>query len=361
MIFLVILILTTTAIAGAAAFFSVYGLAYTFSGTFWSVVFMGSSLEAGKLVAASFLYRYWKTTHLMLKSYLMLGVVALMILTSTGIFGYLSTGYQTDVLPLKQLQSQIELLEQEKVQKISRKQQIDTQIAQLPTENVRGRERLIRQFREEQKEVTSRVNSLDKEILDVKSQLIKTEAHIGPITFIAKAFNMPSDDATKYLILLIIFAFDPMAVALTLAVNNVIQLREREADKQAIEPKVTVEQDDPPLLVEETQVVEPVADIPVEPVADAPVEPVADIPAVEPPRPFLEDLNQAFADNTEQPRYTPRKWEATQTISSPEKIQELITHYRYLKAKNVLSSDETQDFSTIEQILKRHGLISDNG
>ena len=109
--FIVLLALTTTFIAGSAAFFSVYGLASTFSGTFWSVVLMGSSLEAGKLIAASYLYRYWHVTNFWLKTYLMAGVAALMLLTSTGIFGYLSSGYQTDVLPLKQIEQQVKVLE----------------------------------------------------------------------------------------------------------------------------------------------------------------------------------------------------------------------------------------------------------
>ena len=99
MAFIIILIFATTAIATAAAFFSVYGLAFTFSGTFWSVVVMGASLELGKLVAASYLYRYWEKTNKILKWYLISGIAALMVLTSTGIFGYLSAGYQTDALP----------------------------------------------------------------------------------------------------------------------------------------------------------------------------------------------------------------------------------------------------------------------
>ena len=85
--FLIVLIVTTCSIAGTAAFFSVYGLASTFSGTFWAVVFMGSSLEAGKLTAASFLYRYWSKVGWAIKMYLMGAVLALMVITSMGIFG----------------------------------------------------------------------------------------------------------------------------------------------------------------------------------------------------------------------------------------------------------------------------------
>lgn len=231
MAFIIVLIIAATAIAGAAAFFSVYGLAHTFSGTFWSVVVMGGSLELGKLVAASYLYRYWDKTHVALKIYLMTGVLALMVLTSTGIFGYLSSGYQTDVLPLKQAEEQVKVLEEEKTRLIARKQQIDTQIAQLPQNSVRGRTALIKEFKDEQAAVTARIGELDKQILEHKTKLIQTQAHIGPITYIATAFGLDSDNATKYLIYLIIFAFDPMAVALTLAVNIAQRIRREELEE----------------------------------------------------------------------------------------------------------------------------------
>lgn len=231
MIFIALLVLTTSFIAGAAAFFSVYGLASTFSGTFWSVVLMGASLEAGKLIAASYLYRYWAKTNKWLKTYLMAGVATLMILTSTGIFGYLSSGYQQDVLPLKQAEEQVKVLEGEKDRLIARKTQIDEQIAQLPTNSVRGRVQLIKGFKEEQASVTKRISELDREILGHKTKLIQTQAHIGPITYIASAFGLDTDNATKYLIYLIIFAFDPMAVALTLAVNIAIRLRKEEIEE----------------------------------------------------------------------------------------------------------------------------------
>lgn len=232
MAFIIVLILAATAIAGSAAFFSVYGLAFTFSGTFWSVVVMGSSLELGKLVAASYLYRYWDKTHRALKWYLMFGVAALMILTSTGIFGYLSSGYQTDVLPLKQAEEQVKVLEEEKSRLIARKQQIDNQIAQLPQNSVKGRTQLIKGFKDEQATATARIGELDKQILENKTKLIQTQAHIGPITYIATAFGLDSDNATKYLIYLIIFAFDPMAVALTLAVNIAQKIRRGEMEEE---------------------------------------------------------------------------------------------------------------------------------
>lgn len=230
MFFILLLILTTTSIAGAAAFFSVYGLAHTFSGTFWSVVWMGGSLEAGKLIAASYAYRYWKQTPWVLKSFLIISIFVLMLLTSVGIFGYLSSGYQTDTLSFKQNEQQVLLLEKEEKELQSRKKEIDKQIAELPPNFVRGRRQLIDSFQSETGRINKRLPELTAEVQKLKSQQIQAEAHVGPIIYIAKVFDMPTDNATKWLIFLLIFVFDPLAVTLTICVNIALKLRKDEKD-----------------------------------------------------------------------------------------------------------------------------------
>lgn len=231
MVFITLLLLVDLALAGVAAYFSVWGLAQLFTGIFWSVVAMGTVIEIGKLMAISYLYRYWKVTSLPLKTYMILGVLCTMILTSTGIFGKLSAGYQTDMLPLKQITQQVDSLSAEKDRLIERKHQIDLQIAQLPPNVVKGRTQLMSSFKEEQRADTKRISELDSKILDIKTSQIQAEAHIGPITYIAKAFGLDTDNATKYLIYIILFCFDPMAVALTLGVNNALEQEEKKKRK----------------------------------------------------------------------------------------------------------------------------------
>ncbi|MGZ8924294.1 MAG: hypothetical protein ACXW2E_00290 [Nitrososphaeraceae archaeon] len=232
MFFISILSLAALGIAGSAAYFSVYGLANTFHSNFWPVVIMGSALEIGKLTAASFLYRFWSSTTILLKWYLLIGIAGLMILTSWGIFGFLSAGYLTDSLPFKQLEQQISLLDEEKLRLQHRKEQIDNQIANLPSDYSKSRLKLMNGFKAEQEQITSRISILDKDILHNKTQIIQAEAHVGPVVYIAKALHQTVDDATKYLIYLIIFVFDPMAVALTIAVN--VSLRARKETLTAI-------------------------------------------------------------------------------------------------------------------------------
>ena len=91
--FTLMLALSALLVAGCAAYFSVLGIATLFSGHFWSVVIMAGSLELGKLVSTSFLYRYWKKTVWFLKIYMIVAVLVLMGITSLGIYGYLSSGY----------------------------------------------------------------------------------------------------------------------------------------------------------------------------------------------------------------------------------------------------------------------------
>lgn len=239
--FIIILILVTLSLAGSAAYFSIYGLAAIFSGVFWPVVLMGTSLEAGKLIAASYVYRYRNTITTVMKVYLITAVLVLMIITSAGIFGFLSMGYQQDTLSFKQQEQQISLLVQEqkelnnfKAERLSRRKQIDTDIASLPNNYITGRQRLMKSYGPELDNLrtdielyTKQINEKTIKISKLKQEKLVNEVHIGPIIFIAKAFSTGTDDATKWMIVLIMFAFDPLAVALTLGVNHAILERKK--------------------------------------------------------------------------------------------------------------------------------------
>lgn len=262
MTFLILLIISTLGLAGTAAYFSIYGLAQIFSGIFASVVTMGVSLEAGKLIAVSYLYRHWKDTSFIMRTYLISAIFVLMGITSAGIFGYLSMGYQQDMLPLKEMQQlivshqdakkEISALKQERIE---RKQQIDNDIAALPNNFITGRQRLMKA---NEKEMATLINDIEKytialrakseEINKLKTKILHQKTHTGPIIFIAKAFDREVDDATKWIILLIIFAFDPLAVALTIQINflttrkpKINNVEEQESSETTTLPSVSQE------------------------------------------------------------------------------------------------------------------------
>ena len=223
MIFIPLVIIIALALATVSGAFSIIGMAATFPSIFWSIVSMGIVLEAGKLSAASFIYRYWRYAPKSLSIPMIVFVVVLIVISITGHFGYLSKGYQQDSLPLQQISAQVTQLEQERTRKIERKKEIDVQISQLPTDRVISRIRLSKQFNSEQVLVTSRINELDGKILELKSKQIEAVGHVGPITYISSALGITTDEGVKWFIFLIVSVFDPLALALTVSVSVMLK------------------------------------------------------------------------------------------------------------------------------------------
>lgn len=213
------LMLIAVTIAGVAAYFSVYGLAHIFAAAFWSVVIMGGVLEVGKLVATSFLYRYWGQLRFLLKTYLLIAIAGLMLITSAGIFGYLSNAYQQDIIGVKDVAARIELLDAELATLSERERQINEDIGRIGSNYVTARQNLMKQYAPEKDALTKRVADIRSERLELSTKQLEVEAHTGPIIYIAKAFDRDVDTAVMWMILLIIFVFDPLAVALTIGAN----------------------------------------------------------------------------------------------------------------------------------------------
>jgi hypothetical protein len=237
----------TAVVAISAAYFSIYGLALIFAGAFWPVVIMGGALEAGKLSLTSIIYNYWDKLTFLMKWYSIGAVLVLMVITSGGIYGFLSAAYQTDQIPLEQINAKIELLSTEFKRKNDRLVQMDGIIASISANYITKRLEEKRQQEAERKILSDRINAIEAERLTLSTTKIETQAHIGPIIYMARVFNMSTDDITNYLILLLIFVFDPLAVAMTIHVNMLVDLRSKrkKAELEAVEPVVQpIVQDD---------------------------------------------------------------------------------------------------------------------
>lgn len=229
----ILLILSAVSIAGVAGYFSIYGLASIYHGAFLSVVLMGGVLEAGKLVATSYLYQFWKDTSFLLKSYLIAAIFGLMLITSGGIFGYLSSAYQQDAFGIKDINARIELIDKEYEELSIREAEIDTDISRIGSNYVSARMGLIKQYAPEKNAITERRNEIRALKFELSSKQLEVEAHTGPIIYIAKAMDKTIDDAVIWMSILIIIVFDPLAVALTIAANSVFVGRRK---KLIVEP-----------------------------------------------------------------------------------------------------------------------------
>lgn len=266
MFFGVLLMLTSLVIAGVAGWFSVYGLAHIYQGAFLSVVLMGGALEIGKLVATSYLYRYWEYTTWLLKTYLMIAILGLMLITSSGIFGYLSNAYQQDAVGIKDVTSRIELIDREYEELSKRELSIDAEVNAVDPKYVTARLKLMTQYKPEKEKLTKRRDEIRVQKLELSTKQLEVEAHTGPIIYIAKAMGKSVDTAVIWLSLLIIAVFDPLAVALTIAANAVF-IRNKElkaAAKPPEEPTVVEKIVEVEKVVEVEKIVDRIIEVPVE-------------------------------------------------------------------------------------------------
>jgi Skp family chaperone for outer membrane proteins len=242
MIFTLMLCLSAFLVAGSAAYFSVLGIATLFSGSFIEVMVMAAALELGKLVATSYLHQYWHETKLMLKGYLCVAILVLMAITSLGIFGFLSSAYQQNSAKFAHVDSQMVLLEKQKQSFDKELEQIAARIQTLNESRASQEKRLpnlsrlsaapiykdIEKAGEEIKTLTDRSAEIqdkktknDEEIIELNKEN-SSSRDIGTFKFVAGAVDKPLDTVVTWFIAIIMSVFDPLAVALVLAVNVVI-------------------------------------------------------------------------------------------------------------------------------------------
>ena len=223
--------LSALLIAGSAAAFSVYGLAKLFSGAFLSVVIMAGSLELGKLVTASFLYRYWNMINWFQKVYMTIATIVLVFITSAGIFGYLSNAYQGATLEFEKQSTEFltieERIEQLDEDKVFLKEELEVAISELPDNYITAKRKL-------REEYNPQITQLNQELLEYKTkradleiQLVSTGVDVGPAIYLARTFGTDIDTVVKFFIFILIFVFDPLAVMLVIAYNQALIDRQK--------------------------------------------------------------------------------------------------------------------------------------
>ena len=237
--FIPLLGFTALFVAGNAAFFSVFGLSKLFAGATLSVIFMASSLELAKLVTAAYLYRYWGIINTFMKSYLLVGVVTLILITSGGIFGFLSNAYQGATIEFEKQSTTLLYKEDRLVQleedKVYLKEELEQAISELP-ENYRTAKRLLREeYNPKVLAVNDEILGIKQEIGDLKVGLVETGVDVGPAIYLARAFGTDIDTVVKFFIFILIFVFDPMAVSLILAYN--VTLEEKFKNNKKVDSK----------------------------------------------------------------------------------------------------------------------------
>ena len=210
-------------VAGSAAFFSVFGLSKLFSGAAFSVIIMAGSLEFAKLLGASFLYRFWDKINIVMRNYMLVGVVTLVIITSAGIFGFLSNAYQGATIGFQKESTKLLALEERldnlQEEKRSLKDDLEFQLSELPDNYRTAKRKLRADYNPQIQEVNQEVLEIKEQISNLELKLIDTGIDVGPAIYLAKIFDTDVDTVVKNFIFVLIFVFDPMAVVLVIAYN----------------------------------------------------------------------------------------------------------------------------------------------
>jgi len=248
--------LAALAVSGSAAFYSVFGLSKLFAGASMQVIIMAGSLEFAKLVVASLLYQYWDTIGKFLRFYLSIAVFVLMVITSGGIYGFLSGAYQETatksefldkslaVLEIKQTRfeenkSDLKIEKEQLNKSISdlrislsnpaQVQYVDRESGQLITTTSSSSRRALQS--ELENTITDRnslnlkleviqdsIMSLDNRLLDLAISN-EDERELGPLKYLAETTGKDMGQVVNWFLLLIVFVFDPLAIAMVIAAN----------------------------------------------------------------------------------------------------------------------------------------------
>ena len=253
-IFPFIIALSALSVSASAAFYSVSGLSKLFAGAAFAVIVMAASLEIAKLVIASLLYQYRKTLPKLLKYYLSLSCVVLILITSMGIYGFLSAAYQETAAKAGTIDAQIALIETRRDNTKGQldvyndeKENINKAVADLRTglannviqyTNAEGvlitttsratrnaLEKQLDQAIDRQTKINDKVDVLNEKLFNYETEIVEVRtsdavsSELGPLKYLSGLTGTPMDKIINWLLLTIIFVFDPLAIALVVAAN----------------------------------------------------------------------------------------------------------------------------------------------
>ena len=258
MIFGLLTLFVALAISAVAAYYSIVGLMAIFAGATTAIAIMGIVLEIGKLICASWTFQNWKTSPISIRSYFILAVVVLMLITSLGIFGFLSRAHITQSSPTGLIQERIERIDLKVDQ---RQTQIDRYQGRLNTLDqalqryielgaISKGLRKIGEMDNETALLKTKIEGLEDEIdglsdekYELKTELNLAEVEVGPIRYVASMLyddvsESQLEEAVRWIIVLLIFVFDPLAVVLVIAAN--ISLRDYRKERKMATKTVTV-------------------------------------------------------------------------------------------------------------------------
>jgi len=285
----VLILLSALSVSISAAFYSITGLSKLFAGASLEVIIMASSLEVAKLVIASLLYQYRKTIPRLLKYYLTTAAVVLVLITSMGIYGFLSAAYQETANKAGNIDSQIALIETKRdnvkeqltvynTEKESINEAVtdlrfglsnntiqykDRETGQIITTTSsstrKALEKQLDQAITRQTEINSKVDDLNQQLFDYETEIVEVKttsniaSELGPLKYLSGLTGIAMDKIINVLLLIIIFVFDPLAISLVIAANYAFEQLKENVKVTPFEMSDYVDEETEQLINEEVE------------------------------------------------------------------------------------------------------------
>ena len=280
-LFPLLIAFSALSVSASAAFYSVSGLSKLFAGAAFAVIVMAASLEIAKLVIASLLYQYRKNLPRLLKWYLSLACVVLILITSMGIYGFLSAAYQETAAKAGSIDSQIALIETKRdnikeqlvvynEEKSSINESVTSLRNGLSTNRIQYKDTLgniittqssstrrvltqqLDQAIERQTVINEKLDVLNQQLFEYEEEIVEVRlsdavsSELGPLKYLSGLTGFPMDRIINWLLLTIIFVFDPLAIALVVAANFAFEQVRPKTKKNLYREDVIIEEEDEP-------------------------------------------------------------------------------------------------------------------
>ncbi len=280
-LFPLLIAFSALSVSASAAFYSVSGLSKLFAGAAFAVIVMAASLEIAKLVIASLLYQYRKNLPRLLKWYLSLACIVLILITSMGIYGFLSAAYQETAAKAGSIDAQISLIETKRdnikeqlvvynEEKSSINESVTSLRNGLSTNRIQYKDTLgniittqssstrrvltqqLDQAIERQTVINEKLDVLNQQLFEYEEEIVEVQlsdavsSELGPLKYLSGLTGFPMDRIINWLLLTIIFVFDPLAIALVVAANFAFEQIRPRTKKNLYREDVIIEEEDEP-------------------------------------------------------------------------------------------------------------------
>ena len=254
-------------LAVCSGYYSIFGISKLFAGGSWSIIAMASMLELSKLVVVTFLHNHFKTLRLLFKTYLLSSAVVLMLITSIGVYGYLTNSYQETAKVVYKAQNEITLLDQKKQLFIEQKSQLDKLVEEKNNrlkslDNIRvsqqnayteqltqkrgtgGLSRSMSSVDKSSESLNTEISILTQKSFALSDSIAKIDqtkltltnetfaSELGPLLYISRITNVPMDIVVNWFILILVIVFDPLAVSLVIAANHLSSKEKKDNESE---------------------------------------------------------------------------------------------------------------------------------